>query len=131
MARVATPSQEAVDAFKKAGMEDIRPHMLTTSERARVEAVLASLPSLNRHVLEKKLHYLAFVDGIPGEGTGLTSSVAKTGLYDITLRSSILDELLLTGYGNDSRRSGPFGDFADRPALRISMRLSFSITWIL
>ena len=104
MARVAPPSQEAVDAFKKAGMEDIRPHMLTASERARVEAVLASLPSLNRHVLEKKLHHLAFVDGIPGEGTGLTSSVAKTGLYDITLRASILDELLLTFLTTKERR---------------------------
>jgi hypothetical protein len=94
MDRVGPPSQEAVDEFKKAGMEGVRPHTLTATERTKVQAVLASLPSLNRHVLEKKLHYLAFVDGIPGEGTGLTSPVAKTGLDDITLRASILDELL-------------------------------------
>ncbi len=96
MARVGPPSPEAVDEFKKAGMEDVRPHMLTAPERAKVQAALASLPALNRHVLEKKLHYLAFVDGIPGEGTGLTSPAAKTGLYDITLRASILDEPLST-----------------------------------
>jgi hypothetical protein len=36
----------------------------------------------------------------------------------------VLEEHLTTalneGYGNDSRQSGPFGDFADRPALRAS-----------
>ncbi len=96
MTRVGPPSQEAVDEFKKAGMEDVRPHSLTAPERAKVQAALASLPALNRHVLEKNLHYLAFVDGIPGEGTGLTSPVANSGLYDITLRASILDEPLST-----------------------------------
>jgi hypothetical protein len=96
MARVGPPSQEAVDEFKKAGMEDVKPHALTAAERAKVEAALASLPALNRDVLEKKLHYLAFVDGIPGEGTGLTSPAGKTGQYDITLRASIVDESLST-----------------------------------
>ena len=104
MARVGPPSQEALDEFKNAGMEDVRPHLLTTPERAKVEAALASLPALNRQVLEKKLHYLAFVDGIPGEGTGLTSPVAKTGLYDITLRASILDEPLSTFLTTKERR---------------------------
>jgi hypothetical protein len=104
MARVGPPSDVALDEFKKAGMEDIRPHTLTASERAKMEAVLASLPALNRHVLEKKLHSLAFVDGIPGEGTGLTSESAKTGLYDITLRASILDESLSTFLTTKERR---------------------------
>jgi hypothetical protein len=96
MGRVGPPSEMAVDEFKKAGMEEVRAHVLTAPERAKVEAALASLPALNRHVLEKRLHTLAFVDGIPGEGTGLTSPDAKTGLYDITLRTSILDEQLST-----------------------------------
>ncbi len=78
MARVGPPSQEAVDEFKQAGMEEVRPHMLTAPERAKVQAALASLPAPNRYVLEKKLHYLAFVDGIPGEGTGLTSPASPT-----------------------------------------------------
>ena len=94
MVRVGAPSPMAVDEFKQAGMEDVRPHPLTATERAKVQSVLASLPKLNRRVLEKKLHSLAFVDGIPGEGTGLTSPAGKTGLYDITLRASILDEPL-------------------------------------
>jgi hypothetical protein len=30
------------------------------------------------------------------------------------------DKLMDLGYGNDSRQSGPFGDFADRLALRVT-----------
>jgi len=104
MARVGPPSRAAVDEFKKAGMESVRPHTLTANERAKIEAVLDSLPTLNRNVLGNKLHALAFVDGIPGEGTGLTSPVAKTGLYDITLRASILDEPLSTFLTTKERR---------------------------
>ena len=104
MAHVGPPSQEAVDEFKSAGMENVRPHVLSAPERAKVEAALASLPILNRQVLEKKLHQLAFVEGIPGEGTGLTSPVANTGLYDITLRASILNEPLSTFLTTKERR---------------------------
>jgi hypothetical protein len=96
MARVGAPPQLAIDEFKKAGMQAVTAHTLTDEERVKVEAALALLPALNKNVLEKKLHFIAFVDGIPGEGTGLTSPDAKTGLYDITLRASILDEPLST-----------------------------------
>jgi hypothetical protein len=96
MTRVGPPSPLALDEFKKAGMGDVRAHTLTATERVKMEAALASLPALNRRVLEKKLHSLAFVDGVPGEGTGLTSPDAHTGLYDITLRTSLLDEPLST-----------------------------------
>jgi hypothetical protein len=94
MAQVGPPSSLAVEEFKRAGADQVRPHLLTAQERAKVEAALTSLPELHRRVLEKKLHSLAFVDGIPGEGTGLTSPDAKTGRYDITLRASLLDETL-------------------------------------
>ncbi|MBD5603866.1 MAG: hypothetical protein IAI48_02040 [Candidatus Eremiobacteraeota bacterium] len=104
MDRVGPPSDEAVGVFKYAGMEHVTPHVLTTPERAKVEAVLNSLPSLTKHLLMKKLHRLAFVDGIPGEGTGLTSPVAKTGSYDITLRASIFDESFSTFLTTKERR---------------------------
>jgi len=104
MARVGAPSQIAIDEFKNAGMEGVKPHLLTVSERAQVQAALASLPDLNRGVLEKTLHHLAFVDGVPGEGTGLTSPSAITGLYDITLRASILNESLSTFLTNKEQR---------------------------
>jgi hypothetical protein len=94
MARVGPPSQQAVDNFMRAGMREVRPHSLTAVEREKVEATLASLPALHRETLRKRLHILAFVDGIPGDGTGLTEEFEKTGLYDITLRSSIIQESL-------------------------------------
>ena len=129
MARVGPPSQEAVEEFKKAGMEDVRPHTLTASERAKVEAALASLPSLNRQVLEKKLHYLAFVDGIPGEGTGLTSPAGKTGLYDITLRASIVDEPLSTFLTIKERRV--FTDDGSGDAITIKATGTNALTYVL
>ena len=104
IARVGAPSRLAMKEFKKAGMQGVTPHILTAEERSKVEAALASLPALNKRVLEKKLHSLAFVDGIPGEGTGLTSPEAKTGLYDITLRASIVDESLSTFLTTKERR---------------------------
>jgi hypothetical protein len=104
MARVGPPSHRAIKEFKKAGMKDVKPHILTAPERAKVELALASLPTLTKEVLEKKLHQLSLVDGIPGTGTGLTSVDAKTGLYDITLRASILDEPLSTFLTNKERR---------------------------
>lgn len=104
MARVGSPSKLAMKEFKKAGMQGVTPHILTAEERSTVEAALASLPALNKRVLEKKLHSLSFVDGIPGEGTGLPSPNAKTGLYDITLRASIVDESLSTFLTTKERR---------------------------
>jgi hypothetical protein len=94
MSRVGPSSEVAIVEAKKAGMQDIRPHTLTASERSEVEAALSALPALNRRVLVRKLHHLAFLDGIPGQGSGLTSEDAKTGLYDITLRASLLGESL-------------------------------------
>ena len=102
--RVGEPAQGDIETFKKAGMQDVTPHILTAEERMAVEAALASLPALNKHVLEQHLHKLAFVDGIPGEGTGLTSPSAKTGLSDLTLRASVINEPLTTFLTNKERR---------------------------
>ena len=94
LSRVAKPTDLAVSEFEKAGMQGVTSHMLTAEQRRKVKAALSSLPGLNRHVLALRLHALAFVDGIPGEGTGLTSPAAHAGMYDITLRASVIDESL-------------------------------------
>jgi hypothetical protein len=104
IARVGSPSPLAIDQFKKAGMQSVTSHTLTAEEREKVAAVVASLPTLNKRALAKGLHYLAFVDGIPGEGTGLTSPAADTGLYDITLRASVIDESLSSFLTTKERR---------------------------
>ena len=96
MERVGPPSKVAIRDAKKVGMKDVKLHTLTDSERVKVAAAFASLPTLNRHILEKRLHYLAFLDGIPGEGTALTSPATRKGFYDITFRASVLNESLST-----------------------------------
>jgi hypothetical protein len=90
--RVGQPSEQVRSTFKDAGMKDVRPHVLPDAERIKIQASLDSLPPLNKDVLTKHLHHLAFVDGIPGEGTGLTYRAASKGQFDITLRASIIGD---------------------------------------
>ena len=94
MQRVTLPSRLATQTFEQAGMQDVEPHELTAAEAKEVRSVLAALPRLQQRVLVAKLSRLAFVDGIPGEGTGLTSKSDQAGKFDITLRASLLSETL-------------------------------------
>ena len=102
MERVGEPAEDDITTFKKAGLQDVTPHILTGEER--MAPALASLPSLNKRVLQQNLNKLAFVDGIPGEGTGLTSPSARKGLSNITLRASVINESLTTFLTNKERR---------------------------
>lgn len=129
MAHLGAPSRKALGTFKRAGMKDVRPHILSASELEKVNAAFASLPVLNRHVLEIRLRHLAFVDGIRGEGTGLTSRVSGTGLYDITLRASILEESLSTFLTNKERRV--FTDEGDRFKVEIQGTGADALTYVL
>ncbi len=129
IARVGSPSKLAMKAFKKAGMQGVTPHTLTAEERSKVEAALKSLPTISKRVLEKKLHSLAFVDGIPGEGTGLTSPYAKTGLYDITLRASIVDESLSTFLTTKERRV--FADDGSGTTVTVTGTGTNALTYVL
>ena len=104
MERIGPPSEGEIKTFKDAGMEDVQPHTLTAVERAKVQTAIASLPPLNRDALNKHLHRLAFVDGIPGEGTGLTSPDTQEGQYDMTFRASIIDESLSSFLTTKERR---------------------------
>jgi hypothetical protein len=104
MDRIGQPSAGEIQAFRDAGMEDVQPHTLTAAERGKLQAAIASLPPLNRNALNKHLHRLAFVDGIPGEGTGLTSHDTQEGQYDMTFRASIIDESLSSFLTNKERR---------------------------
>ena len=105
MERVGAPSQLAIDTFKSAGMLEVKAHALTDDERLKIDTALAALPPLHRRVLLDRLDHLAFVDGIPGEGTGLTSPGAHRGHYDITLRASIINESLSTFLTTKERRN--------------------------
>lgn len=94
MERVGAPSALAMETFQKAGMLEVQPHALTKDEQLKIENALVALPSLHKRVLLDKLDRIAFVDGIPGEGTGLTSPGEHPGHFDITLRASLINETL-------------------------------------
>lgn len=104
IAWVGEPPQGGVEEFKKAGMQTVQPHILTAEERTTVTAALASLSTLDTRVPKEHLHTVAFVVGVPGEGTGLTSPAEKAGLYAITLRASVIEEPLTTLLTNKGRR---------------------------
>ncbi|RDS82275.1 hypothetical protein DWU98_09600 [Dyella monticola] len=104
MEKVGAPSQFVMNTFKSSGMLGVKPHTLTGEERQKIKAALAALPPLDRRVLLDRLDDLSFIDGIPGEGTGLTSPGAHHGHYNITLRASIIDESLSTFLTTKERR---------------------------
>ena len=92
--RIAPPDRTVIGHFEAAGMREIRPHVLTPAELAQVEQALARLPALHRRVLDAHLRHLSFVDGVPGQGTALTSQVGDSARFDITFRASALHETL-------------------------------------
>ncbi len=92
--RIATPGPDIIGHFEAAGMRSVRPHVLTPAELAQVEQTLARLPALHRRALDTHLRHLGFVDGVPGQGTALTSKVGDTTQFDITVRASALRESL-------------------------------------
>jgi hypothetical protein len=127
--RVGQPSEQVMSTFKDAGMKDVRPHVLTDAERIKVQASLDSLPPLNKDALTKHLNQLAFVDGIPGEGTGLTSPAVSKGQFDITLRSSIIDESLSTFLTTKERRV--FTDDGSGTTVTVSGTGTDALTYVL
>jgi hypothetical protein len=129
MGHVGEPSQSAISTFKKAGMREVKPHTLTPSERSKVASALSSLPPLNRRILLTHLGSLAFVDGIPGEGSGLTSVSSKPGHFDITLRATVIDESLSDFQTIKDRR-----DFTNSPevgSITVSGRGSNALHYVL
>ncbi len=92
--RVSTPTAVDLHAFEESGMKGVRPHILSAGEQAKLGAALARLPALNLDALSTHLHRFGFVDGIPGEGTGLTGPAANRTQYDMTLRASLFEESL-------------------------------------
>jgi len=92
--RIATPGPDIIGHFEAAGMRSVRPYVLTPAELAQVETALARLPALHRRVLETNLRHLGFVEGVPGQGTALTSKVGDTMQFDITVRAGALRESL-------------------------------------
>jgi hypothetical protein len=70
-------------------------HRLTSDEESQLKSAIAHLPPLYKSALVQHLRRLSFVDGIPGEGTGLTGSFDNPAhQYDVTFRASVFKETL-------------------------------------
>jgi len=102
--RIATPGPDIIGHFEAAGMRSVRPYVLKPAELAQVEQAVARLPALHRRVLETHLRHLGFVEGVPGQGTALTSKVGDTMQFDITVRASALHESLAEFLTTKERR---------------------------
>jgi hypothetical protein len=85
-------------------MRSVRPYVLTPAELAQVETALARLPALHRRALETNLRHLGFVEGVPGQGTALTSKVGDSMQFDITVRAGALRESLAEFLTTKERR---------------------------
>lgn len=94
MQRISAPTATHMRAFTESGMTGVRPHTLTAEEQAKLRAALERLPALNLEALSSHLHQFAFVDGIPGEGTGLTGPAKDITQFDMTFRASLFEESL-------------------------------------
>jgi hypothetical protein len=129
MERIGQPSEGEIKTFRDAGMEDVKPHTLTAAERAKVLAAISSLPPLNRDALSKHLERVAFVDGIPGEGTGLTSPGSREGLYDLTFRAGIIDESLSSFLTTKERRV--FADDGSEVKVAVTGTGADALTYVL
>ncbi|MBD3583565.1 hypothetical protein HC229_13695 [Flavobacterium sp. D33] len=70
-------------------------HVLTPSEKVKVDNAFAMLPLLHQKILKRHLHSISFMDNMPN--TALTSPVETTGAvkkFNITFRAEILDETI-------------------------------------
>ena len=95
LSKIGPPSQSTLNTFIDSGMQAPTDHHLTSTEIAELRAAITRLPRLYQRVLAQHLRHLSVVDGIPGEGTGLTAPADKfRRLYDITFRASLLIETL-------------------------------------
>jgi hypothetical protein len=92
--RVAIAPESVFTMFREAEMNPVN-HVLTESEKAKVENAFALLPPLHKKVLGKHLLSISFMDNMPN--TALTSPVEgndSAKLFNITFRAGILNETI-------------------------------------
>ena len=89
------PAPESVfRKFRQAGMKPVN-HILTATEKEKVDKVFSFLPPLHQKVLKEHLHSISFMDGMPN--TALTSPVETEGsakMFNITFRAEILNQTI-------------------------------------
>lgn len=95
LSRIGPPSEKVLAVFVESGMKAPTDHPLTAGEKSQLKAAIAHLPPVYQSALVQHLRRLSFVDGIPGEGTGLTGSFDNPEhRYDVTFRAGVFRETL-------------------------------------
>jgi len=89
------PAPESVfRKFRQAGMKPVN-HILTATEKEKLNKAFSFLPPLHQKVLKEQLHSISFMDGMPN--TALTSPVETEGsakMFNITFRAEILNQTI-------------------------------------
>ncbi|MET3711916.1 hypothetical protein ABIC65_002625 [Sphingomonas trueperi] len=119
-ARVGAPPPDILDAYRRSGAKDVRPHRLTDAEWKTVDAAIAALPRVHRDVLQRHLRRISFVDASSGAGNALTSRgepACGEALFDLTLRAGLLGESLTAFLSG--KESGLFADDGSGMTVRI------------
>ena len=90
--RIRIAPESVFKSFREAGMKPVN-HILTPSEKEKVNNAFMLLPPLHQQILKKHLKSISFMDNMPN--TALTSPVGTSGatkMFNITFRASLLDE---------------------------------------
>ncbi|RLJ80985.1 hypothetical protein BCL90_0004 [Pedobacter alluvionis] len=89
------PAPESVfRKFREAGMKPVN-HILTVSEKEKLNKAFSFLPPLHQKILKEHLSSVSFMDNMPN--TALTSPVETTGpekMFNITFRAEILNQTI-------------------------------------
>ena len=95
LSRVSQPSDLALNEFKKAGMQSVTPHMLTDEERGKIEAALAIIATPEQAGAGSEAARAGFRRWHSGRrNRAYIAPLPQPGMYDITLRASVIGESL-------------------------------------
>jgi hypothetical protein len=78
--------------FGKDSTPDLSSHVVTPAERLILANALAQLTPLQRAVLEKRLHAIYFIDGLPGNALTFPDGGSPEPMYSIAVRAGVLHE---------------------------------------
>ena len=91
--RIKTAPQSLLSRFEDDLHVKLSPHPVTPSERLILAEALAQLAPLQRQVLERHLHAIYFIDGLPNNAlTFPEEGKATETMYSIAVRAGALHE---------------------------------------
>jgi hypothetical protein len=92
--RIVKAPESVFNKFMDAGMNPSN-HILTETEKAKIDQAFSNLPPLHKKILKQHLHSISFMDNMPN--TALTSTLESADSikqFNITFRAGILNETI-------------------------------------